>query len=290
MVDEENMSARVKTFLGLTRHKPAQDHVITQFEHALRVNLTNGSTEYLDEVNRLYFHIYKFLQDICKEDQDMCEMIRSAFGQRHCVIIDKHIVKPEQVAFVFPHHGAPYLFGLPDDMARKFPELMRHLGVRDRFQVNDFVQALGTMHDEYGDRKMDEKHAATSVTLTGQLNESMKYNGLNSQQVEEQYGAIYLPSAANILKPASSLCYNDCPWVTNTESMEFTHPGITLTSSDKLGVRTKRQEALQKHATGIPFGQKERLVNSLNRVLTNYPLDQEVLKGRSSYSHGSIKI
>lgn len=44
------------------------------------------------------------------------------------------------------------------------------------------------------------------------------------------------------------------------------------------GVRTKRQEALSKHARGIPFGQKERLTNSLKRILTAYPFDHEILK------------
>ncbi|KAJ7380179.1 hypothetical protein OS493_010890 [Desmophyllum pertusum] len=43
-------------------------------------------------------------------------------------------------------------------------------------------------------------------------------------------------------------------------------------------LKTRREEALQHDAVGIPCGQKEKLTNRLKRILTGYPCEKEILK------------
>jgi len=55
------------------------------------------------------------------------------------------------------------------------------------------------------------------------------------EDVEQERGTIFVPNTIGVLQPAASLCYNDCPWITETASMNFTHPEITFQTSECLG-------------------------------------------------------
>ena len=107
----------------------------------------------------------------------------------------------------------------------------------------------------------------------------MEKNQLGRGEVEEKYGCIYVPNDNGILQPASTLCFNDCAWLTKTETMKFAHPKLALAESARLGVRTKKEEVLKKYTSGIAFGQKHNLVDGIHQLLRNYPLDHEILKG-----------
>ena len=45
-----------------------------------------------------------------------------------------------------------------------------------------------------------------------------------------------------------------------------------------LGLRTIGQDLLKQHQLSIPFGQKEKLVDRINRILEGYPFSEDILK------------
>jgi len=53
---------------------------------------------------------------------------------------------------------------------------------------------------------------------------------------------------------------------------------ISWSTCKQLRVKTHREEALQNHEAGFPFGRKEELPNRLKRILTSYPGEEEILK------------
>jgi len=199
-----------------------------------------------------------------------------------------------QVALNFTHNCAPYLFPLPDHYKRHYPELLAAAGVRDQFDAKDFVYALQSMHDVYLDEALDKESLNLALQLINLLNERLAETGQTTAEIVGKFGAIYVPDARSVLRAATELCYNepDCQWVTSPAgkmtttsaaavkpaSTGFSHPLIPYAMSKLLGVNTRRQEVLNKHSRGIPFGQKEPLTNRLKRILTGYPCDKEILK------------
>ena len=280
IVDEENMTPRVKEFLALSKKQASIEHVMTQLEHALLVDpatLPEEGKEY-DELQRTLYAIYNFVQDKCSVDQSCAETVVNCLSSRPCVLIGNEYQTSDRVAFNFPYECAPYLYSLPHDITRRYRPLMKLLGVKEKFEVADYMRSIQLLQKEYPEESLRGKKLDLSVRLVSQLNNCMKTKDLSAADVEEQHGTIYVPNTKGVLKPSSSLCFNDCPWIGETQTMNFTHPDLTFQTSACLGVKTKRQEALSKHATGIPFGQKERLTNSLRRILNSYPCDHEILK------------
>lgn len=280
IVDEDGMSKQVKFFLGLLQKSIAVEHVFSQLEHALMIDpKVLDSKEAYEYLHNVCYAIYDYLQKTCKEDEAVAEFVSDELGQRPCILVDREYLAPHQVAFMCTADCSPYLYALPIDMSRKFKPLMKTLGVQEKFEVQDYVVALEKIQKESEPGEaLKGKKLELSLRLVSMLNSSMKMSGLEIEDVRNLHGTIYIPNAQGVLQPSVDLCYNDCPWIPVTQSMNFTHPDITYQASAKLGVKTKRQEALTKYATGIPFGQKERLTNSLKRVLSTYPCDHEIFK------------
>ena len=279
IVDDLTMTAQVKHFLGMTNRPIAIEHIMTQLEHALVVDpkeLTSPRAR--DDLNRSCLKIYDFLQMKCMEEEDTAEFVTVALGERKCILVGDEFLTPSQLSFSSVANCAPFLYGVPGDMVRRFKPLFKQLGVRSEFSVSDFIAVNHDLHQRSEKAPLKGKDLELALTSLAMLNTSMKRENLSSADVERNYGTIYIPNVAGVLQPASELCYNDCPWLQATGNMNFTHTEMTYQASALLGVKTKRQEALSKHAHGIPFGQKERLTNSLKRILNSYPCDHEILK------------
>lgn len=278
IVDDSQLTYRVRDFLRLLGKKAKIEQVVAQMEHAFSTDIASLSLQQYDELKNIVYAIYGFLQDHCAVNHEVAEQVYLILKNRQCILLDGAFLYTHQVALNFSYCCAPYLYGLPADFVKRFHMLLKMLGVREQFEIKDYMTVLQDLKQKGEDAVLNAKDLDLAVRMATQLNNAMKLKAMRATDIESEYGTIFIPNIRGVLQPASSLCYNDCPWITETSSMNFAHPEITFHTSACLGVRTKCQEALRRHARGIPFGQRERLTNSLKRILHSYPFDREILK------------
>ena len=97
-------------------------------------------------------------------------------------------------------------------------------------------------------------------------------------QTVENPELLFVPNAEGILLVSSSICYcNEPSLVVDSAEKEFCHAEIPYRVATKPGIRTIKHAYFDQHAIGIRFGQHEKLITLLNRILSGYPFDKEIL-------------
>ena len=278
IVDESSLSVQVRNFLQLGKNQACLQHVMTQLEHVLNADISQLTFRQLEELRRSVHAIYSYLDRQCSTDKSTADLVQSILGGRPCILLDRELVIPDMVARDVHQSCAPYLYALPAELSNRYPVLMSVVGVRSKFDVDDYMAAVKQVCTKSDGKPLAERELDVAVRLIRQLNSAMKQASITAAEVERDHGPIMIPNANGCMCPASSLCYNDCAWLTDTSLVSFAHSDVTYQMSSCLGVRTKREEALRRYSRGIPFGQKERLTNSLRRLLDSYPFDHEILK------------
>ena len=278
IVDESGLSAQVRTFLQLGNKWPSLQHVMTQLEHVLNADIQKLTVRQFEELKRCAHAIYGYLEEQCSADETVISLVQSVLAGRPCILLDRELVTPNMIATEIPFSCAPYLYALPSGLAKKYPVVMNTVGVRSKFDVDDYMEALNQVSTKSDGKPLSQRELDVAVKLVTQLNSTMKQSSITAAEVERDHGPVMIPNANGCMCAASSLCYNDCAWLTDASLVSFAHSDITYRMSSCLGVRTKREEALRRYSRGIPFGQKERLTNSLRRLLDSYPFDHEILK------------
>ena len=278
IVDESSLSAQVRKFLQFGKNQPSLQHVMTQLEHVLNADIEKMTARQFDELKCCMHAIYGYLQDQCSADETVIDLVRNILSGRPCILLERELVMPNIVATDVPHSCAPYLYALPSGLASRYPLVMDVAGVRSKFDVGDYMSALNQISTKSDGKPLQQRELDVAVKLIAQLNGVMKQSSITATEVEREHGPIMIPNANGSMCAASVLCYNDCPWLTDASLVSFAHSDITYRMSSCLGVRTKREEALRRYSRGIPFGQKERLTNSLRRLVDSYPFDHEILK------------
>ena len=275
-------SEHVKKFFGFEEKVPSLEKVLRQFDIIIESDFSSEDRQVLDEVQKICNAIYEHLQEVIEteESKDTAIMIIDRLKDQPFIFCNGLFLKPRQVAFDFPHHCAPYIFGLPEIMKRSFGMLFTKVGVRETFETKDFVETLQTMYATYASNPLNKESLKLSIRLVNLLNENITEAHLPLTEVVELYGAIYIPDSNCILNDAVDLCYNEpeCQWLPQDDDMLLSHPLIPYAISKQLGVNTRREEVLRKHSRGIPFGQREKLTNRIKRILSSYPCDKEILK------------
>ena len=237
--------------------------------------------ESFDLVQKTIHGIYEYLLFVCQEENAaIVEIVKEELENRPFILCHGQFLSPQQLAFKFPFNCAPYLYGLSDDIARKYGPLMEVAGVRKNFEMTDYVVTLQKLRAQHGVEVLKKDQLDLALRLARLLCDCLSESKQSIAEVVHILGPIYIPDSKGMLCSASELCYNepDCQWLPDDDNMRFSHPLIPYTISKQLGVNTKRQEVLRKHSKGIPFGQKERLTTRLKRILSGYPCDKEILK------------
>ena len=101
---------------------------------------------------------------------------------------------------------------------------------------------------------------------------------VHPSEIQERWGTVYLPDSKGMMRPLSDLCFRKCPWMPDDARVQYVNNKIPWATCSHVGVKTRREEELNRHAVGIPYGQKEKLTNRLKRILTSYPCEKETLK------------
>ena len=269
------VSRDVKALLKLNKKHATLDHIAWQLKQALSSNVASFDLNAMEEINTVIKSVYSYLQNAISRNG---AAVKKLLKDKKFILCGRKFLYAGQLAFQVRDDCSPYLYQLPKQLADDFPKLMRFAGVRERFEEKDFVSSLHQMRGQFSENELDEENLRVAVRLANQLGETFGSNAGNPALLEEKWGTVYLPDSRAVMTAVSELCFKDCPWMPDEEGVHFVHSKIPWSSCDLLGVKTRREEALQKHMVRISFGQKEKLTTRLKRILQCYPCEKEILK------------
>ena len=278
LFQNRELSLNLAQFLRLRNKEIHLKDVINQFNEVLKIDPKAINKDALQELQRTCIDIYAYFQREAFEDEKSKILIEEILLNQKWILIKDEFLDSKFVALQSSEDCSPFLYNVPEDLRNNFSPLLHIGGVQERFQTKDYVCALKSIHEETNAVPLNDRKLDVALKLTRLLNTSMKESTASQEQIEKQYGTIYIPDIRRVMQPASALCYNDCPWLSTSKHVNYTYPDVTYEMAVKMGVTTKRQQALKNYSTALPFGQKEKLTNSLKRILNSYPCDHEIFK------------
>ena len=264
--------SHVKTFLQLEKLVNLR-HIVTQLDVASRTDVSLNLVQF-EIVKTVCLEAYRNLQAALNNNQIDEYQVKSIFQDKKFILAGREFVDTKHVAFELPVDCSPYLYKLRDDLAKPFGTLMKSAGVKEFYESSDFVTSLEEMKKTFDDTALDKKNLQVAVHLACLLGECLK----DCDAADEKQQTIYIPDSQGIMQPASKLCIQDCLWISDENDVYYANSMIPHPICRTLGVKTRRAEALSRFAFGIPFGQKEKLTNRLQRLLQAYPCEKEILK------------
>ena len=260
----------VKRLLQFDIRQVTTMQVMSQLSEAIS---TEVDISEIEEVKKVCNACYSFLQDAPMGD---AAQIASFLEGKNFILIGNKFACAKQVAFSLPVDCSPYLYKLTEELAR-YSGLMKAGGVRDVFEVKDFISALQQIKEKFGERRVDNRTLPVAINLAILLKKALETPGVQ-YATDDKRRLIHLPNSEGIMRTVSELCIKDCPWIPGGVGIQFVHSDIPWPTSIGLGVKTRREEAVGSHARGLSFGQKEKLTNRLKRILAGYPCGKELLK------------
>ena len=282
IADDQHIKKEVREFLGLVSRKPSLDDVLGQIDHMLDIQpSTLGDTDY-DEFQYAFWCNYAFLQGKSNGTSDDVVRVQSALGSRPCILIQRRFIPPHKVTLSQGSADCePYLYSLPRERVRCCKPLMILLGVREHFEMADYIGAIQELKKHTGDHGLPQPEFELAIALASQLFRRIDLQECKPDDVQEEHGSIYLPNKQGVLHPVNALCYDDSTKQETNETHAaggYTHPRLSRTVAMGLGVHTMEREILRRFAQCIPFGQTQDLTSSLRHILDSYPLSHEILK------------
>ena len=267
-----SMPPKVKDFLKVNRNQPTVKHAINQLNEAAS---TSPGIAGSDEIRKVCTKSYKFLEGALKKN---ATKLVDCLKEKRFILVGDEFLYPKQMAFKLNGDCPPFLYKVPEELARSCATLLKTTGVRDVFEAEDFINALERIKESFEGRKLDKQTLAVAVTLSTQLEDSLVGSKF-CIKTDKKRDSIYLPNSNGVMKQVKELCFQDCSWISGGPGIHFVHSRIPKSTGDALGVKTRRVEALRNHrALGISFGQREKLTNRLKRILRAYPCEKELLK------------
>ena len=260
----------LRSLLNLDKKGITLDQVVQQLTAAVSVKVDLLNTSEYKELRLLCTTLYSCLQNSLARYSDK---ITACLRGVSFILVDGRFLSANQVAFTLPVHCSPYLFQITHELAFSFTPLLRAAGVKNKFDEQDYISSLRKIKERVGEQPLDEQNLQVATHLAKLLGET-----LDPTKTIRQWEMVYLPDSKGLMRPVSDLCIRDCPWLPDEEGVNFVNDDISWPTSRKLGVKTRKQEALRTHVCGIPFGQREKLASRLKRILTGYPCEKEILK------------
>ena len=272
---DQHMSTALQTFLHLDTKRATIHHVASQLDVASSINANSLDIPESDQLNRVCLAAYTYLQRALDSKEVKGEQLKEIFRGKKFILCGEEFVYAKQVAFKLHVDCSPYLYQLPYDFARSFHGLMKTAGAKDAFEEEDFIFCLNVIKQKFGDAELDERNYQVAVNVAVQLGNCMTDS---KEDTHENRDFFCLPDSKGMMQSVSELCMRDCPWMPDEIGVHFVSDRIPPETNKRLGVKTRREEALRPFSFGIPFGQKEKLTNRLKRILTAYPCEKEILK------------
>ena len=270
-----DVPSKVSELLKLHERNVTAQHVIKQLEQAISTDLLALDPTSYEEVSRVCTEAYSFLQ----EGIASCSSsVKNFLCTKRFILVGRRFLSADLLAFEVKTDCSPYLYQLTDSLSDSFAKFLKFCGVRKQFEAKDYISGLRKIKGQLGETKLDERTLHVAVNMAIQLGETVKEYDKEPHSPEESSTLIYLPDSGWKMCTVVDLCYKDCPWMLDDPEEQFIHEKIPWSTCKLLGVKSRRERALQKHDIGFPFGQKEELTNRLKRILMGYPGEKEILK------------
>ena len=267
------LSSTVKKFLQLDK-KASIKHIITQLDVASSCAIDGLNSMQFEQIKTTCLEAYKYLQAALNKNQIEEGKVREVFQGKKFILAGREFVDTTHVAFELPVDCCPYLHKLPEDLAKQFGNLLRSVGVKQVYEASDFFTSLEQIKRTFGEAVLEKNILQAAVHIACQLGECLT----DCSVFDGKQQTLYLPDSQGIMRPVNKLCIQDCLWISDEKDVYYAESMIPQPICLKLGVKTRRAEALSRFAVGIPFGQKEKLTNRLQRLLQAYPCEKEILK------------
>ena len=275
---ELHLPTIVQEFLQLDTKHATLNHVKMQLNIAASVSTQNLDPLEIESLKEVCLAAYRYLEEALCTKCITEEEVRGLFGGKKFIFCEGEFVLTEKVAFELHYDCSPYLRQLPQDLAKSFESFMKTAGVKAAFDVDDFKASLKQMKHTFGEENLDEESIQVAVNMAVQLGNILKRRSAQIVGDEGEQDTVFLPDSLGVMRPVGDLCMGDCDWIPDESGVCLVNEMIPFPVSARLGVKTRREETLNRFSTGIPFGQSEKLENRLRRILTAYPCEKEILK------------
>ena len=275
LVVDLEIPKKVTELLRLHEKRVTTEHVMRQLTEAISASIGKMDRKSLDEVRRVCKEAYSFLQD---NMANCTPSVKDFLSTKPFILIERRFLSADEVAFEVKTDCSPYLNKLPETLSDSYAKLLRFSGVRKEFDAKDYISGLQKIKQKVAETQLDEQTLQVAVNMAIELGETVKRGNEEWYAGKESSNYIFLPDSGRRMLAVADLCYKDCPWMPDDPEEQFIHEKIPWSTCEQLGVKTRREGALQQHDIGFPFGQKEELTNRLKRILTGYPGEKEILK------------
>ena len=268
-----SLPRNVEKCLKLDTKDASLSHVTQQIQCAMSTNVDLLNVTKYQEVTCICHEAYKYLNKSVGINGDEC--IKFLHG-KNFILVERRFLSAREVAFELTADCAPYLYKLPQQLTDTFPEIMEAAGVKEVFDREDYISSLQKIKSQFEETKLDEQTLQVSVNLTLQLSKEMNVSEISASQLQKE--TVFLPDSKGVMRAVSDLCIRNCPWIGDEADVHYVNDRIPWPTCQKMGVKTRREEALQSHTIALPCGQTEKLAYRLRRILTEYPCEKEILK------------
>ena len=266
---------------------PTPVEVVNHLVHLIEVYAShdNKCEEVLTEINTIVHNVYRFLDDMLRKQKYKSIALNQRDFDPHlhsqeldlcilsslpCIWKRKQFISCEKAACEWKLSDGPYLYRVPDS----YNNLWEALKIKANFSVDDLLNALQEISEDYnGCKAPNEFHEIVNTII---------YE-LDTFEITEQHSVIMLPDECYIMHKASSLAYNDAPWIEPDPTHTYVNKKLARDLAEKLGVKMVRNKILDSFRQPKPewskrFGQKEKLTTRIQGILKEYPFDVTILK------------
>ena len=251
---------------------PSCTDVVTHLKHLIGA-VQQFESDTMPSIHQICDAVYKYLDLVLVSDIQATTSAIDELKTLSCVWTEKTFVCPNMVAKKWALDG-PYLFKVPPILITR-ERLIGLLGIQLHFTVNDTLQALQKMSNDFGNEPVSKECQEVIDHIIPLLHKG---------EIENINQKVILPDEKYVMCDASQLAFNDTPWCQANEDTKYLHSIIPRSLALRLGVNTVRSLIIEQYASLFEytdaegFGQSEPLTLRIQNILQDYPCDETVLK------------
>ncbi|XP_038057003.1 sacsin-like [Patiria miniata] len=280
----ETIGPQTMDFLGIHKKEVAVTDVVQQLTEVIK-----EASGVMPQTLSMSSSIFSFLQkEVCESHflpihGSVKEKHRAAFDKlctMRFVLCEGAFRECKQLAFEYSGPSGPYLFRVPPELI-PFKNLLKLCGIRDKFEVNDFLQTLQKLKTKYEDTPLPKSDLKTAKAMMSEIVSKSAADSDGTRNILE--GAkIYIPDNRGVLRTTSELTFNDVDWEGSWGNNVYTHSGMSFNDAKVFGIITQREKQLETCSSSsgfeMEFGQQEELTDRLSGILRSYPNVSDVFK------------
>ena len=289
------LNQSVKHLLGFTERRAEVVQVLQQLD--VTIEVWSGVSEGKDKEKRKHTVesvckcVYKYLDALVlrtmnnkqsqkknpgekeKQDEIVVKHLVEKLSNKKWLFTQEQFVSSEKVACYWTGNASPFLYSLPQEYSDQYSHLLEITGVKQSFDVTDFVNALNALQKSKKGDSLNKEELKVTVSLLNELKE------VDEDSLKSHVGQLPLPSTNLVLFPCNELTvYSD--EVVASGDISYVHDDILPKLALKLGAKSLKNRTLDEYTSdqGVPYGQYEDLTDRLKNILKSYPCDCGILK------------